>query len=524
MVQDPELTKAVAALPQRSERQSDPQKLIGAFVDVGIMPQVHNVNNQVIYGRRGTGKTHVLKVLGSELACNKHIVCYIDGRNLGSTTQFTDSTIPLTARCMALFRDILAEIHNSILEHLVTLDPQAADAAFEELTSLARVSTENVSVTAPDAVTERELTRNAGKEGAEVSLKADSFQASAHAGREQLTEGETTTSYKVTHEDKIIFPAVTASLKKVLGTSGTTLYILFDEWSSLPLDVQPYLAEFFKRVFLPLPSVTIKIASLEYRSEFRHTTSSGQHIGFEMGADVSAALDIDDYYVYDRNPDRITRAFADMLFRHLRNELPLGHLQRLGIENGAELAGGIFSEGSVFQELVRASEGVARDLINIFNKAYFIAHRKGKDRIERSAILEAARQWFEQDKETNLDAHLRLVLRRIIDEVIGEKKARSFLLPRELSNHPVVQRLFDLRVLHLVQHGYADKDRPGMRYNIYTLDYGTYVDLLNTSKRPQMGFEFSENPDPSEFVVPFDDKRSIRRIILNESTLEPAAA
>jgi hypothetical protein len=521
MVQDPELMKAVAALPQRSERQSDLQKLVGSFVDVGIMPQVNNVNNQVMYGRRGTGKTHVLKVLGSELASKSNIVCYIDGRNLGSTAQFTDFAIPLTARCMALFRDILSEVHNSLLEHLVTLDTKAADAAFEELTSLARVTTENVSLTSPDAITERGLARNVEKAGREVSIAPDKATASGHAHHEQLVEGETTTVYKVSHEDKIIFPSVTASLNKVLSVSASTLYILFDEWSSLPLDVQPYLAEFFKRVFLPLASVTVKIASLEYRSDFRRTLGSGQQIGFEMGADVSAALDIDDYYVYDRNPARITNAFADMLFRHLRNELPSGHLQQLGIDKGAQLAAGLFSEQAVFQELVRASEGVARDLINIFNKAYFIAHRKGKDKIERSAILEAARQWFEQDKETNLDEHLRLVLRRIIDEVIGEKKARSFLLPRELSNNPVVQRLFDLRVLHLVQHGYADKDRPGVRYNIYTLDYGTYVDLLNTSKRPQMGFEFNENPDPNEFVVPFDDKRSIRRIILSETTLAP---
>ncbi len=63
---------------------------------------------------------------------------------------------------------------------------------------------------------------------------------------------------------------------------------------------------------------------------------------------------------------------------------------------------------------------------------------------------------------------------------------RSFLLPKELASHPLIQRLFDLRVLHLVQRGYADKDRPGVRYNIYTLDYGTYVDLLK--HKPQAGF------------------------------------
>ena len=172
-----------------------------------------------------------------------------------------------------------------------------------------------------------------------------------------------------------------------------------------------------------------KIASLEYRSDFGLETAKG-FIGFEMGVDVSAAIDIDDYYVFDRNPSRITEAFGDMLYQ---------------------------------------------------------------------GIVAAAK--------------------RSMEEVIGNRKARSFLLPRELGNHPVIQRLFDLRILHLVQRGYADKDKPGVRYNIYTLDYGTYVDLMNTSKRPDLGFSIETEGDANDFIVPFDDKRSIRRIVLTEQIL-----
>ncbi|HYL46489.1 MAG TPA: hypothetical protein VEU52_05645, partial [Candidatus Limnocylindrales bacterium] len=270
---------------------------------------------------------------------------------------------------------------------------------------------------------------------------------------------------------------------------------------------------------LPLPQVTVKIASLEHRSVFRITGTHGL-IGFELGADISAGIDIDDYYVFDRNPERITEAFGDMLVRHIRNELPPNYLENhLGVRNSKDLGSKLFTERAVFQELVRASEGVARDLINIFITAYFSAHRKGTEKIERGSVLEGARQWFEQDKEGNLDDHLRNVLRRITDEVIGKRRARSFLLPRELGDHPIVQKLFDLRVLHLVQRGYADKDRPGVRYSIYSLDYGTYVDLMNTSKRPDLGFTIIETQPGEDFVVPFDDKRSIRRIILTEGIL-----
>jgi hypothetical protein len=68
-----------------------------------------------------------------------------------------------------------------------------------------------------------------------------------------------------------------------------------------------------------------------------------------------------------------------------------------------------------------------------------------------------------------------------------------------------------------MQRGYADKDNPGIRYNIYAIDYGAYVDLIGTSREPELDLATSqEGPD---VVVPFDDKRSIRRIILDKAVL-----
>jgi hypothetical protein len=518
MVQDPELTKAVAGIPQRSEKQSDVQKLVGAFVDVGILPQVDNINSQIIYGRRGTGKTHVMKVLASTLSAReKTAVIYVDARTLGSTNQFSDATVPLPARCTALFRDILNEIYNGLLEFVVNVAPEGSDAALADLDLLSASGSESEIV--PASLSDKRTTKDASKSGASLAASAKGPEVRVGSSAEETTEAETTTNYVSQQASKIVFPAVSTPLRRVLEKCNSQLYVLIDEWSSIPMDVQPYLAEFLRRSLLPLNNVAIKIASLEYRSDFSINNQNAV-IGFEMGADISAFLDIDDYYVYDRNPDAITDSFGDMLVKHLANELPAGYLASLGINDGKGLASKLFTERKVFQELVRASEGVARDLINIFSKAYFVAHRKGRDKIERNAVLEAARQWFEQDKERNLDDELRAVLRRITDEVIGNRRARSFLLPRELSTHRLIHRLFDLRVLHLVQRGYADKDKPGVRYNIYTLDYGTYVDLMNTTRRPEAGFEFAESADdPSEYIVPFDDKRSIRRIILTKDYL-----
>jgi hypothetical protein len=321
-------------------------------------------------------------------------------------------------------------------------------------------------------------------------------------------------------DDKVIFPSLTSTLTNVLGLTGTQIYLLIDEWSSLPTDIQPYLAEFIKRTLLPLQNVTVKLAALEYRTNFREKRETG-YIGFELGADISTAPDLDDYYVYDRNPTRITDAYGDILLRHLNAELDVDYMSSTySIKSGADIASRLFTQRSTMQELARASEGVIRDLINIFTKAFFHAQRRGRDTIDHKAVVEGAREWFEQDKARGLDDSMNNVLRRIVDEVIGERRARSFLMQRELERHPIIHSLIDARVLHHMERGYADKDNPGVRYNIYSLDYGTYVDLLGTSKEPQIELENLAPGVTDEFVVPFDDKRSIRRIVLSARILD----
>jgi hypothetical protein len=68
-----------------------------------------------------------------------------------------------------------------------------------------------------------------------------------------------------------------------------------------------------------------------------------------------------------------------------------------------------------------------------------------------------------------------------------------------------------------MRSGYSDKYNPGVRYNIYAIDYEAYVVLIGTSKEPDLDLQVDcIGPD---LIVPFEDKRSIRRIVLDQSIL-----
>ncbi len=242
MIQDELLTRAVAGIPQRSEKQNDIQKLVGSFVDVGILPQIDNVNSQIIYGRRGTGKTHILKVLESGLRKRPDTAnVYIDARTLGSTAQFSDPRIDLPSRCTALFRDILAEVYNGLLEFVVDAPPDAAERALQELDLLGRSSTEVHTTVQPETVQVEESKSGLQDTRLQAELTAHRQGITASLGSGESASSETQTKYSITQVDKIIFPSISSPIKAINDACKSKLYLIIDEWSSLPTEVQPFL-------------------------------------------------------------------------------------------------------------------------------------------------------------------------------------------------------------------------------------------------------------------------------------------
>jgi hypothetical protein len=137
-------------------------------------------------------------------------------------------------------------------------------------------------------------------------------------------------------------------------------------------------------------------------------------------------------------------------------------------------------------------------------------------------IRAAARSWYQRDKfpaaSANQDAAD--LLNWIMGEVLGERRARAFLL-RQGESHPLIDALYDSRVLHVVRRGVSGGDIAGVRFNAYALDFGCYVDLFNTKRAPAGLFATEDEAGNEVYAdVPQDDYRSIRRAILDLGRFE----
>ncbi len=529
LLKDQAIQKAVSAVPQRSERQENVDQLVATFVDPGVSVQLDNANNQILYGRRGTGKTHVLKVVQRAAEADpERLPIYIDMRKLGSSSIYEDEGRPLYVRVGSLLRDVLAEVENALLDWGTDPTREVPGPIFEMLKAFSEAITRSV-MQADTVTVEGEASVGASRTD-NARLGVEGLKPIVQAGGAVSDHSEQRRKV-VRHGyalDKVLFQEISTALAKTIEAAGIReLLVLLDEWTAVPLDLQPLLAEFIKRAFFPNANVTVKIASLEYRSNFSEPLAKNSVLGFELSADISSALELDDYYVYDRNPDRTVAMFSELAYRHIVAEVDsiagTEHYLKTtyGIEDASDFIRALFS-GDAFTELVRAGEGVARDFINIFSSAFFDGVRRDTEKIDMKAVRSAAREWYEKDKSLNVDDEQAAVLRRIIESVIGQRNARSFMVEKQLEKHEVIRSLFDFRLIHLVQRGYADKDNPGARYNIFTLDYGTYVDLIGTKRAPDGDFGERDDDDADDIVVPFDDKRSIRRIILRGEDLDPS--
>jgi Cdc6-like AAA superfamily ATPase len=91
--------KAFIGFNKRAERVSD-EILEVTFVDSApLFDLLSNNNNQVMYGRRGTGKTHALKYLAQAVEKEGGFPVYIDLRSVGSNGSiYNDSSRPLSER------------------------------------------------------------------------------------------------------------------------------------------------------------------------------------------------------------------------------------------------------------------------------------------------------------------------------------------------------------------------------------------------------------------------------------------
>lgn len=506
------IKKAILQLSKRSEFY-DPQYLKDTFVNMeNLYDSLNTKDHQIIFGRRGTGKTHLLRILKES---NSNILSiYIDLRTIGSTGGvYNDNNIPLTERSTRLILDVLGNIHDGLLEYVINTPNIDIDKWNPLLDRFAEAITEVVVVGDKSfQASSKEEIENKKSTSINVGIKPSEVEINHNLEHDKSITRSNEKQVSVTGKERyrIHFGQLQKIFSEIVSLmEGKLIRILIDEWSEIALDIQPILADLIKRTILPVNGFSVKIAAIEKRSRFY--LADDNRTGIEIGADIPSTIDLDEYLIFDNNKEKANIFFKSLISNHIKNIIK---------ENGneysssdEELISEIFNRTDCFDEFVKATEGVPRDAINILS----ISCQVMKDeKITIPDIRLSAKKWYNIGKEAALvNQNAKKLLRWIIDEVIGHRRARAFLLNSDTEDD-LIDQIFDMRLIHILKKSVSSNDQPGDRFIVYSIDYGCYVDLINTSKAPEGLFEIEEEENKIRYIeVPENDYRSIRRAILD---------
>ena len=142
-------------------------QLKDTFVDSGVALALESTDHQVLYGRRGTGKTHALNYLAATRIDEGDIGVCIDLRILGSAQGLFDSNraSPLDRTCRLLV-NLMTEVHDTLLDAVINDDELIEGATIANRLDFLLNSLRNTVVGLADVESAAETERVQSKKGA----------------------------------------------------------------------------------------------------------------------------------------------------------------------------------------------------------------------------------------------------------------------------------------------------------------------------------------------------------------------
>lgn len=516
-ISDVQIQKAVATLSNalRAENIQD-QSYLGLYVGEDALHDIHNLNNQVIYGRRGSGKTHLLKALqekiNNDFAASRRIAVYIDARTILPHAEADGLSWEQYA--VILFKNIIRSLVNAFSSNLRAIhgrddiiplrrDPLDAEAERQLQHRLEAIQRE-LDGSSLNKLKETALAvESIAQAGASLKLsKAPELQASGSLQ---------TKSQESRLKDQFISVFDIANLLQDLSEELqlNRVFCLIDEWSEIPNSAQKHLAELVKKSFIA-SCFSFKIAAIPNRTDLGHKTDE-KFYGLEDGGDIFG-YQLDNRYVFEIDKAKTRNFFNQLLCKHLEQHRPsLSDELLLPSRKNNDAFINAFLTNKALGELLIASAGIPRDFINLFIHSYAQFKSSGSKHISIKNVRAATSGWYETDKKKQVDEHSveKNLLEKIVQEIVVGKNSSHFMISEKYSANPHILGLVDFRVLHLRKKGYSHKDMAGETFNVYSIDYGCYNHLNIT--RTALDNNTLEN------LKVRDDIRDIRRIHLSDA-------
>ncbi len=417
---------AVAGLADRAEELADPS---GTYVGTAFLGMLLNKRNQVIFGRRGTGKTHLLRRLQDELVARLGelgvVPAYVDGATLGGSVSPSSDPAAIALGLYAeLMRDTVGELARfidaglqpgrwerffpgarreqlgQVRDTVARLDRLLAAGQVRMLPmGEAQAEYEDLD----EAVSRQRVAAGGNAAAALSDTRTLGIKLGASAEKELRKSAPQVSTRTVAGQTYLPFAEVTGLIRQLLATLGdASLAILVDEWSSLgDADVQPLLAQLLR--LTAQGGICVKLACLPGRTKLFRAGEGGRNpVGLELGDDITADVDLDSVVFADNDIAQLARFFMALLQHHLAPAVPAAGQATLEEFTRYVLTRRMADE-HVLAELCQVSSAVPRDFINVFRQASILQQAAGTPAMTVANVRTAARNVYESQRGSRVE-------------------------------------------------------------------------------------------------------------------------
>lgn len=452
----------------REERKT--RKPLYKFVDMGIMEQLMSNRNHVILGRRGSGKSVLLREL--EIRCtgsNNTQTILVD---IESVAQKSYPNL-IVEVLLVIFREMLQRLNAGIGKYNIfnqsqrrlTRDIEDAIGELELLYQGADEVKQKMFVRR-----KRETSKGIEPEIATVQgiMKLAANLSNSTLYETMLEQEETRSKLGLLFNGIRDYKDLIGRYLKEMG--GKTLFLLVDDFYQIDLFYQPLIADYLKHLFYKVPCY-LKIATVRNRS-LLFVKDNLTEAGLQAHHDYTN-IDLD--YSLD-NFGRARTFLSAILQNACEGRIDVATL----FEN---------SRNDVMDLFTEASGGNPRDFINLLRNIVDVKRKeKAKPIISAYDVRNAITEYYKSVRNETATTYQNFdVLDVFLKEITNLCQAKDdigfYVSKKELKKFPSVfsllGQLADSRFIHLLAPSYtpptAAEDSPAI---VYLLSMGIYLEYI----------------------------------------------
>jgi energy-coupling factor transporter ATP-binding protein EcfA2 len=452
----------------------------------GVLSRAKSKQHNIIFGRRGSGKSSLLRKMAADLTVDRRPIAFVDMETFKGHS-YPDVLISVLIKSLHEFKKwldgaaVTPATKTSFWKKLFGTKPQRPP--FNKLktitlsTSLARlISDLEAQLRAPESAAKQIKKSSVSENG--LTLKVTAGVGTPGASLKTQVKGATKTnstaeeqSTYVSHKIEYLHQHILSFqnfFQELSGLSDGPSFLILDDLYHIRKSDQPKVVDYFHRIGKG-NGMWLKVGTIKHRSQwYQH---SDPPIGMKLGDDAKEInLDI------SLEKFETLREFLRKILNSLMAEIP-------------PLTMGDLMNRTAIDRLIVASGGVTRDFIGIFSGAISQAKNRpagdsrgpkiGAEDVNRASgdYDPMKREEFKLDTDSDRDV-LEKAFQELATFCTEKSKCNIFLVSQKLKGpvRDAVDQLIDLRLIHPVKSRVTLKTgAKGELFEAYMLDLSQYT-------------------------------------------------